>query len=462
MKEKAIENLEELAYEQYFVEGRHWWKEIVLVCTLVAPNFVFGNEYLLLLLPFLLLCFDYAYWKPFLSNPRQTLFSKGALRYLWPVILFVFLALMNKIINGGEISCLKDYYAAFYLIPVLLFTGKRLFTRRTYVVFIAFVLIETAFGVIQYLTNDRSLLLPLTEETFIKTKALLYDSRVYGFGVNSSVFALHILIAFLFLLAAGFKRLTYWLIYFGLIGGMLLSFGRAVVVVAVLFFLMSFVQLLWINRKELKQFIVHRYFLRVVLSTILFIGLLFVTPWMQDNLARGGKSEQLEYNNLAFSWDTIPMSCSEKHALPFKEPSQLDTTTTLSRNFLELTKRINTSGRKLIWLNYVDFLSDHPWTGNGSNKLQFRALDPKTRKVNLIHAHNSFFVFFGSHGFILGALYMLLLLVWWQRKNVAIIGVILVYSLLQYGIFWGVSLMDIVFISVLMAPVNLLNIGYKK
>jgi hypothetical protein len=461
MEGKTIEKLEEQTYEQQFIKGRPWWQEIVLVCALVAPNFVFGNEYLLLVLPFLLLYFDYAFWKPVLSNPRQTLVSKGALRYFWPVILFVFLALMNKIINGGEISCLKDYYAAFYLIPVLLFTGKRLFTRRTYVVFIAFVLIETAFGVIQYLTNDRSLLLPLTEETHIQSKALLYDSRVYGFGVNSSVFALHIFIAFLFLLASGFKRLTYWLVFAGLIGGMLLSFGRAVVVMAVLFFLLTFVQLLWNNRKELKQFISHRYFLRVVLSAVLLIGL-FVSPWMQDNLARGGKTEQLEYNDLAFSWDTIPMSCSEQHALPLKEPSQLDTTTTLSRNFLELTKRINTSGRKLIWLNYVDYLSEYPWTGNGSNKLQFRALDPKTRKVNLIHAHNSFFVFFGSHGFILGALYMLLLLVWWQRKNIAIIGVILAYSLLQYGIFWGFSLMDIVFMAALMAPVNLLNIGYKR
>ncbi len=453
--------METQSYEAHFLGGRNWWIEILLVGTLLSSNFVFGNEYLLLILPFLLLYFDFASWKHLLTNPRQSIFTKGALRYFWPVIIFVFLALINKILNGGEISCLKDYYAAFYLIPVLLFTGKRLFTRRTYVVFIAFVLIETVFGVIQYLTNDRSLLLPLTEETHIQTKALLYDSRVYGFGANSSVFALHIFIAFLFLLAAGFKRLTYWLVFTGLIGGMLLSFGRAVVVMSVLFFIVMSIQLLWNNRKELKHFIVHRYFLRVVLSAILLIGL-FLSPWMQDNLARGNKTEQLEYNKLAFSWDTIPLSCSEQHALPFKEPSQLDTTSTLSRNFLELTQRINTSGRKLIWLNYVDYLSEHPWTGNGSNKLQFRALDPKTRKVNLIHAHNSFFVFFGSHGFILGALYMLLLLVWWQRKNVAIIGVILAYSLFQYGIFWGFSLMDIVFMAALMAPVNLLNIGYKS
>lgn len=448
-------------YQTHFLAGRPWWQEVLLVSALVLPNFTFGNEYLLLLLPVLLLVFDFDLWKHILQSPRKALFSKEAKRYLWLSVLFVGIAAFNKFFNGDQILCLKDYYAAFYLIPLLLFTARYLFTVRTFRIFIYFVLIETAFAAMQYLLNDRSIILPLSKETAIVSKSLLYDSRVYGFAVNSSVYALQVLAAFLFIIPARFSRLNYWLVFAGLIAGMLLSFGRAVVVMTVLYFVAATLQLCWIYRKQLKTAIKLPHVQNSAFSA-LFLIVLFLTPWMKDNMTRGGKSEQLEYNNLAYSWDTIPLNCSQQHAFPLKEPKELDTTSTLSKNFLNFTKSINTSGRKLIWLNYVDFLDQHPWTGNSSNKLMFRALNPKTREVELIHAHNSFFVFFGTHGFLLGAFYIFILTIWWKRKNFAVLVTIIAYSLLQYGIFWGFSLIDIVFIAMLIAPLNFNDIGYQK
>jgi len=448
-------------YQTRFLTGRPWWQEILLVSALVLPNFTFGNEYILLLLPVLLFVFDFDLWKQIIQNPGKALLSKEAKRYLWLSVIFVGIATFNKFLNGDEILCLKDYYAAFYLIPLLLFTSRYLFTVRTFRVFICFVLIETVFAAFQYLFNDRSIILPLTKETTIVSKNLLYDSRVYGFAVNSSVYALQVLAAFLFIIPARFGRWQYWLVFAGLIAGMLLSFGRAVVVMTVLYFSLAFLQLCWIYRKQLKEAIKLPHVQNTAFSA-LFLIVLFLTPWMKDNMTRGGKSEQLEYNNLAYSWDTIPLNCSQQHAFPLKEPKELDTTSALPKNFLDLTNRINTSGRKLIWLNYVDFLNRHPWTGNSSNKLMFRALNPKTREVELIHAHNSFFVFFGTHGFILGMFYILILIVWWKRKNFAVLLTIIAYSLLQYGIFWGFSLIDIVFISMLIAPLNFIDIGYQK
>lgn len=447
-------------YQQRFLSGRPWWQEVLLVSALVLPNFTFGNEYILLLLPVLLLIFDFELWKGILQHPKTALRSKEAKRYLWLAVIFVAVATINKFINGAEIICLKDYYAAFYLIPVLLFSARYLFTRRTFRVFICFILVETALGVIQYLLNDRSLFLPLSEETTILSKELLYDSRVFGFTGNSSVFALHILAAFLFLIPAGFKKVSYWLVFAGLVLGMLLSFGRAVVMVSMLYFVLGFLQLCWIHRKQLKPAFELPHFRNTGLSA-LFLLILFFTPWMRNNMSRGGKSEQLEYNNIAFSWDTIPLSCSEQHAYPLKEPKELDTTNTLSKNFLEVTKRINTSGRKLIWLNYVEFLSKKPWTGNSSDKLMFRTLNPKTREVELIHAHNSFFVFLGTHGFILGFAYFVILIIWWKRQNFAILFTLIAYSMLQYGIFWGFSLIDLVFMAALITPLNFINIGRK-
>ena len=52
--------------------------------------------------------------------------------------------------------------------------------------------------------------------------------------------------------------------------------------------------------------------------------------------------------------------------------------------------------------------------------------------------------------------------VWWKRKNFAVLLTIIAYSLLQYGIFWGFSLIDVIFISMLIAPLNFSDIGYQK
>lgn len=448
-------------FQHRFLTGRPWWQEIILVLILIAPSFTFGNEYILLLLPILLFAFDFELWRGSLKNPKQTLFSKEAKRYVWLSLAFVGIAGINKFINGSGILCTKDYYAAFYLIPVLLFSARYLFTIRTFRVFIYFALIETVFALFQYFLNDRSIILPLSEETRITSKDLLYDSRVYGFTVNSSVFALHILVAFLFLIPAQFQRLWYWVVFTALVIGMLLSFGRSVVLVTVVYFTLSFLQICWCHRKNFKRAFRLPQVQNVTLS-MLFLLVLFARPTMRDSMTRGGKNETLEYNTFAFSWDTIPQNCGELHAYPLKEPSQLDTTSTLTKNFLNLTKSINTSGRKLIWLNYVEILSAHPWTGNGSNKLMFKTLNPKTHEVEQMHAHNSFFMIFGTHGFLLGTFYLVILLIWWKKKNFAILFTIIVYSISQYGIFWGFSLLDLVFIAALITPINFIDIGYKK
>ena len=459
--DRNLETITSLEQQQdRFLSGRPWWQEILIVFISILPQVVYGNEYFLLLLPLVLIYFDFALWKGTLVHPKKRLFSPEAKRYLWLVLGFVLLAGVNKIVNG-DIFCLKDYYAPFLLLPVLLFCSRYFYTVRTFKVFIAFVIIQTVLGLIQYISNDRSLILPLSDDTLITSKSLLYDSRVFGLTVNSSIYSLHILIAFLFLPSALYKRLHYWIIFFVLLLGMLLSFGRAVVLMVVFFFAATLLQLIWKHRKELKRMFRFSRFQDTAISAFIVI-LLFLTPWMRDNMSRGGASEHIEYNNEPYSWDTIPLSCAEQHAFPLKESTELDTTTVLSKNFLRLTEKINTSGRKLIWLNYVNHLSQYPWTGNGSNKLMFRIVHPKTKKVVLVHAHNSYFMIFGTHGFILGTLFIGLLVVWWKRKNFILLLTLCCYSFLQYGIFWGLSLIDIVFMSALLFPFNFIDFGYKK
>jgi hypothetical protein len=44
--------------------------------------------------------------------------------------------------------------------------------------------------------------------------------------------------------------------------------------------------------------------------------------------------------------------------------------------------------------------------------------------------------------------------VWWNFKNLPFILTILIYSLLQYGVFWAFSLMDVVLLSAIVMTTN--------
>lgn len=438
---------------------RPWWQEVLLVFLLVFPSCIFGNEYISLLLPVALVWFHFdevkANWKNFKSNP----FSREAIRYFWLLAVFMAAALANKVFNGDSIVCAKDYYAPFMLLPFLLLAGRYAFSRRTFKVFLVFVSVEIAFAAIQYLMNDRSLILPLTEETTIKSKALLYDSRVYGFTANSSIFGMHILVAFFFLVISGWRKWRYAIVFAVLLAGMFLSFNRTVVIMVVGFFILQTFETLWLwwqNResKALRSQFNTNLILVVVLLIILF------SPFIKNSLLRGGKAETLDYS-IEYSFDTIPLDCSQQHAMKMLEPKDIDTTKPMVKGFLDFSQKINTSGRKLIWLNYMKSIEERPWFGNGSNKLMLVTLNPKTREVETIHAHNSYLMLFATHGILLGVFFLLMTLLWWKWKNWSIILIILGYSFFQYGIFWGFSLLDAVFVFVLIAPKNWIASGYS-
>ncbi len=439
---------------------RPWWQEVLLVFLLVFPSCIFGNEYVLLLLPVAVSWFHFnelkTAWKNFKSNP----FSHESIRYFWLLFVFMAAALANKFFNGDAIVCAKDYYAPFMLLPFLLLAGKYTFSLRTIRVFLVFISIEIAFAAIQYLMNDRSLILPLTEETTIKSKALLYDSRVYGFTANSSIFGMHILVAFFFLVISGWRKWRYAIMFAILLGGMFLSFNRTVVIMVIGFFILQTIETLWLWWRNRENKAIRSQLQTNVILVVLLLIILF-TPFIKNSLLRGGKAETLDYS-IEYSFDTIPLNCSQQHAMKMLEPKDIDTTRPMVKGFLDFSKKINTSGRKLIWLNYMKAIEEKPLFGNGSNKLMLVTLNPKTREVETIHAHNSYLMLISTHGLVLGVFFLGIMVLWWKWKNWSIVLIILGYSFFQYGIFWGFSLLDVVFVFVLIAPKNLIASGYSE
>jgi O-antigen ligase len=116
----------------------------------------------------------------------------------------------------------------------------------------------------------------------------------------------------------------------------------------------------------------------------------------------------------------------------------------LDNIILQVTRgrgHIELSGRDLIWEEALSFIKEHIFWGNGSFKYRMNIFG-KT-----MHAHNSFLQILANHGLFLG-LYFIFFIVLNIRKNEWIYVIpIFILSYAQYGVFWGVSLLDIVLFS---------------
>lgn len=446
--------------QTHALHPRFWWQEILIATLLLLPGYWFGNEYMVLLLPFLIVWWDRKELRNLLTTKRKSIRKSDWLRYGIIPAVFLTAALTNKLSNGQPIFCLKDWYAAFMLLPFVLLVAWRGISERTMQVLIAAVLVEVLVASVEYLGGVRSFFLPLTKELTIQSKASLYDSRVYGFGANSPIFALRCLIALFFLQGVQWKRWLKTSAFLLLVAGILLSFNRSVIVAVWIFLFFSVLQLIWARRNSWKQWLRLPEMQDVLLASLVII-LLFTNSFVWSSFTRGGKQEQLEIPIGKIDWSEYDLSCSEQHALPMKNASEVDTTGWFSKTLLDKTRGMNSSGRKLIWLNFTEFLSDHPLFGNGSDKLMLRSINPKTREVELVHAHNSFFMIFTTHGVLIGAFFLLMYLFWWKWRNVPFVLAALVYSLLQYGLFWGFSYFDVVLVAALLMPYNLFECGYK-
>jgi hypothetical protein len=85
-----------------------------------------------------------------------------------------------------------------------------------------------------------------------------------------------------------------------------------------------------------------------------------------------------------------------------------------------------------------------------------KTVNQDEQKIDLIHAHNSFIELLATNGALLSGFFLMILVVMWKKHNFILLLTILLYSLFQYGIFWGFSFLDVIFMSFLLSNKNLL------
>lgn len=372
-------------------------------------------------------------------------FSKKYLGSVWLVLLIVAASLVNKIINGNDIISLRDYYSAFYLFPLLIIVSKYLGNVKVFKLLIYLTLVEVAVGCIEYGTGTRSFFMDLGKDSYFTDRSLLYGSRCFGLSGNSSVFGYKVFIALILIEFTQFNKVLSWTLRGGLLIGLLLSFSRAAVVVIILFWGVRLLYGLFKGYKKREVFRTVPFqfnLLMIVLALALNTGLRY-------QLSRGGHEAESVFGEKTIIKKEDPKTSAEIHAIEYQQGETDPTKQGWGEKVMMRTEGVQTSGRKLIWLNYLNFIEKELIVGNGSDKVMLRSWQNDTAQYKLIHAHNSLLMMLAMNGLLITGLYFLFYLFNFRSRNFIPILAIVLYSLLNYGIFWGFSYLDVVFIALL-------------
>jgi len=306
-----------------------------------------------------------------------------------PASIIVFLILLlsgvNFIVNEPNEIYTPSFFPQFILLPLTVFIATQ-FTKKDARVLSFLVAFEVGVAILEYFAGVSTFLPGLKNYEVFSDSELMYFHRPLGLSVNSSILAVKCLLALL--LIDFFNRYhtlidkVLWLV---LLVGVYLTFGRTVFLSLLVFF--GFKILYWYRSR--KSAVTWFY---AIAGAI--IVLVFAVDFLIEN-------QEVIVNQL-------------------------------TRN----TQKVDLSGREKVWPFYIEFIKENVWFGNGSYKIWF----------GLYHAHNSFLQIIATNGILISSLYFGLILYYINHKNLIYILTILVYSIFQYAIFWGVSITDIVFL----------------
>lgn len=315
--------------------------------------------------------------------------DSGVGRSLLWIIFFIVLSLVNMLLHADSISSIRQAIPYTVLMIPTIFLAFAL-KKRDAVVILCFISLEVLVGIVEYTMGVSTFIKSHVMYMEFPSDALMYYSRVLGLSDNSSVLANKVFIGFLLLRLFPLQKYLRRVFIGVLLIGLLITFNRSVFVALLSFLFLLYFEPLWNNYRRKGAASRFSYLPGMVLGFSLL---------------------------LAAFWDNLV--------------SQF----TRNRGTIEL------SGRDKIWAGFGEFIQDHFWFGNGSFKYSWEGF----------HAHNSFLQILSNHGIVLSILLVFIVLYNTRKSNLVVVLPMLLYSFSQYGVFWGISIMDIVFFYALFA-----------
>jgi len=324
------------------------------------------------------------------------------------LVLIIILSTFNQI--GHFDTFLTEARPVKELIPYSIFMLASYYfalhvNERVLRLILFFVIIEIFIGVLEYVVGVRSFIPGVREsvagESPFGHKGLLYYSRVSGLSTNSSTFAMKIFAGVMIAHLIGFKKKWRMITIYSILGvGLLFTFTRSVYVAVAVFVFLANISLI---RRMIVKLLMGKtklfYILLVLLAITAFIAMMTKIELILAQLNRGMGSVDL-------------------------------------------------SKRDFVFQTFYNFFTEHIWFGNGSYKLWILIND------RLYHAHNVYLQVLSTNGILIGSLYFLVILININNRNYKYILPVLVLSLFQYAIFWGISFMDLIFFSFLLIKLN--------
>ena len=425
-------------------------KNLGYALLLFLPTLYWGNENYFLLLPLALLVFN---WKDIFLRLTTKEWYKQRMTLMLLIAGYMSFSLINKLMFGLPISCARDYYASFFLFPLLLLIATELKNMKFALYYILLIVVEVIFCFMEYIYGTRSFFMGDFPPIDFSSD-FIYDYRVFGLSVNSSVVSFKILAALLLLETCKLKNKYYYAIISVLFIGAIITFNRALILAILFFYILSLIKAAWLYKLQPRKILVAS----VPLASFFVVFHLFtnhnILTELQKNKSEKNRLEVavIRINPTAAS----TLSCSSVHQPKMLVGNELDTNAFFTKLLINKTSTVNnTSGRTLIWANYIQFIDENLWFGNGSDKLYFRERDPKTGSQKLVHAHNSFLEILGTNGILLTLVFLGITFLLWKRKNLIFLLTLLFFSIFQYGIFWGISTLDVVWMIFLLSPLQL-------
>lgn len=299
------------------------------------------------------------------------------------VFTIVLLSLMNMVFHREKFMEFNDFFPYFILLPITFFMAQTVRPTQ-WLWLLYFIGFECVIGVFQFAVNEPSFFPELLKFPENYDPTLLYYRRAYGLSTSSSTFANKILLALVLVDYLQLKGKLKWTLYTLFFAGFVVTFNRTVLLVVVFYFAFQY-----IYHNINIRFKPTRFYLNILFLLMVIVGGGFLVMGYSDAIIN---------------------------------------------QFTRSKGELDISGRDHIWAYFFNFIQSNIFFGNGGFKYYFH---------NGLHAHNSFIQVVANNGIIISIFYFLLIFKNLTRDNLIPVAALVMYSMSQYGIFWGISVMDI-------------------
>ena len=307
--------------------------------------------------------------------------------------LIILFSSLNRLIHWDSISDLGTLFPYFILlIPTYVIAIG--FNKTDAKILVSLVAVEAVIVIAEWFMGVSTFDASLAGFKAFEVGDTAYNQRPLGISESSSHIASKLFLGWLMIDFYGFKNKVWWLVKGLLLAAIVFTFNRSVILSIGVYLGVRQVVAFFPLRYKLENAIL------VFNSTIAgFVGLVLIIVYKGESIV-----------------------------------SQL----TRDTGTVELT------GREYLWKDFGEFIFEHLVYGNNSVKLW----------LDGYHAHNSYIEVIATNGVFIALLYFILVYRNIKSSNWFFVLPILIFGLTQYGFFWGISLMDILFWVILFTVPN--------